>query len=100
MESQIINIIEIFKKEKIYHNDIKIENFTVKSGKIYIIDFGLASQYSPSYSYLNIYLETIQKSTTIKEMFHHIANHSSNITITMCNILNQYINNNLRSQLL
>ena len=99
-KDQITNIFEIFKKEKIYHNDIKFENFTVKNGNIYIIDFGWTSQHSPSYPYLNIYLETIQKSATIKEMFHHIANHSSNITITMCNNLNQYINNNLRSQLL
>ena len=96
-KEQITNIYLILKKEQIYHNDIKIDNFTVKDGKIFLIDFGWASQFTPSYPYLNINLNIIEKSTTTNQLFHCIYNHSSQMVLNTCVNLNNYINNRLRN---
>ena len=44
---QINKIINILKKNKIYHNDIKCDHFLVKNNIISLIDFGRASFYYP-----------------------------------------------------
>lgn len=91
-KEQIINIYNILKKENIYHNDIKIDNFTVLNNKIYLIDFGWASQNTPSYPYFNLNLEMIEKSNTLNELFHNLFNNTSDLVTKMSYNLNNYIN--------
>jgi len=39
---QLFNIFSILDDLKIYHNDANLNNYMLKDGKIYILDFGLA----------------------------------------------------------
>ena len=91
-KEQIINIYNILKKENIYHNNIKIDNFTVLDNKIYLINFGWASQYIPSYPFFNLTLSNIEKSNTLSELFHNLFNDTSRLVIKMSYNLNNYIN--------
>lgn len=91
-KNQLINIYNILKKEEIYHNDLKIDNLTVKNNKIYVIDFGWASKNSSLFPYLNFTLEMIQESNSINDLFHRIFNHSSSISLNLSCNLNSYIN--------
>tara|TARA_Y100000813_G_scaffold66840_1_gene47164 strand:+ start:585 stop:1184 length:600 start_codon:yes stop_codon:yes gene_type:complete len=91
-KEQFINIYNILKKENIYHNDIKIDNFTVLNNKIYLIDFGWSSQNIPSYPYFNLNLDIIEKSNKLNELFHNLFNKSSVLVTEMSNNLNDYIN--------
>lgn len=97
-KEQIINIYNILKKENIYHNDIKIDNFTVLNNKIYLIDFGWASQNIPSYPYFNLNLNNIKKSNTLNELFHNLLNDTAELVTKMSYNLNNYINRRLRNK--
>ena len=91
-KKQIKDIYNILKTERIYHNDIKLENLTVKDNKIYIIDFGWASQDIPSYPYFNLAEDIIDKSETLNEIFHKIYNDASSRVLNIGVNLNNYIN--------
>tara|TARA_B110000858_G_C17779575_1_gene464091 strand:- start:1109 stop:1702 length:594 start_codon:yes stop_codon:yes gene_type:complete len=97
-KKQITNIYRILKEVNIFHNDLKLDNLTVLNNKIYLIDFGWASQNIPSYPYFNLNSEIIDKSDSILELFHHLFNYTSNLVLKMnCN-LNNYINCSLRNK--
>ena len=96
-KKQLIIIHETLKRENIYHNDIKPDNFTIKDNKIYLIDYGWASENTPGYLYFNLNLKMINESITFNELFHIIYNKSSSI-ILQCGVsLNNDINKNLRT---
>ena len=73
-KEQLINIYEILKSHFIYHNDIKVNNFTVKDNKIYLIDFGWASLYKPEYPYWNLTKEIITQENNIDLVFQNVFN--------------------------
>jgi len=95
-KDQIHNIYNVLKTEHIFHNDIKMSNFTVKNNKLYLIDFGWSSQYIPSYPYLNLNLNIVTASDTIDDLFNSLFNDTANIVIKMALNLNNYINRSLR----
>jgi predicted Ser/Thr protein kinase len=53
-KNQIKKIIKILEKESIYHNDMHDENFLNKDGKIFLIDFGQASEDNEAFPFLNV----------------------------------------------
>lgn len=97
-KQQITNIYHILKKENIFHNDIKLENFTVLNNKIYLIDFGWSSQNIPSYPYLNLSSKIIESSDSLDELFHNLFNNTSDLVLKMSYNLNNYINCSLRNK--
>lgn len=97
-KQQLRDIHQILKNENIYHNDIKPDNITVKENKIYLIDYGWGSENIPEYPYLNLTSEIIEKSQTIEELFHHIYNKSSELTLKCALNINKYLNENLRNR--
>lgn len=97
-KQQILCIYEILKKENIYHNDIKPDNFTVKNNKIYLIDFGWSTKIVPGYPYLNLTSNIIHNSNTINELFNKIYNNASSLILTNCLNFNKYINETLRNK--
>tara|TARA_X000000950_G_C13911450_1_gene659113 strand:+ start:35 stop:649 length:615 start_codon:yes stop_codon:yes gene_type:complete len=97
---QILNIYEILKKENIYHNDIKFDNFTIKEGKIYLIDFGWSTYYMPGFPYFNLKYNFITKAKDFNDLLHKIYNNSSRLLLTNNLNLNSYINEELRKSIL
>jgi serine/threonine protein kinase len=91
-KEQLITIHEILEYENIYHNDIKPDNFTVKDKKIYLIDYGWASEGMPGYPYLNLNLKIINDSKSFNELFHNIYNKSSKLILECSLYLNEGIN--------
>ena len=53
-KNQVKKIIKILEKENIYHNDMHDENFLNKDGKIFLIDFGQASEDNEAFPFLNV----------------------------------------------
>tara|TARA_R110000772_G_scaffold115621_10_gene220488 strand:+ start:500 stop:928 length:429 start_codon:yes stop_codon:yes gene_type:complete len=53
-KKQVKKIIEILEKEMVYHNDMHHENFLHKDGKIFLIDFGKASENHEEFPFLNV----------------------------------------------
>jgi len=92
-KEQLITIHEILEYENIYHNDIKPDNFSVKDKKIYLIDYGWASEGMPGYPYFNLNLKIINDSKSFNELFHNIYNKSSKIILQGSLDLNDGINN-------
>ena len=70
----------------------------MKENKIYLIDYGWGSENIPEYPYLNLTSEIIEKSQTIEELFHHIYNKSSELTLKCALNINKYLNENLRNR--
>jgi thiamine kinase-like enzyme len=44
--TQLLDLLHQINSNKIFHNDIKLANITIKDGKVYLIDFGLLTKYS------------------------------------------------------
>jgi len=91
-KEQLITIHETLKYENIYHNDIKPDNFTVKDKKIYLIDYGWATDTIPGYPYFNLNLKMINDSKSFNELFHTIYNKSSSLLLQCGVSLNNDIN--------
>ena len=91
-KEQVITIHEILKHENIYHNDIKPDNFALKDKKIYLIDYGWATENIPGYPYFNLNLKLINDSNTFNELFHNIYNRSSSLLLQCGVSLNYDIN--------
>lgn len=53
-KSQLTRIIEILEKENIYHNDMHWGNFIIMNGKIFLIDFGSASENDEDFPFHNV----------------------------------------------
>ena len=98
-KEQIYNIYNMLVKEKLYHNDITVTNFTVLKNKIYLIDFGWASFEKPQYPYFNLTKDLIDQSNTIMELFELILNKAISIRISNILSFTTYINNDCRNQL-
>ena len=97
---QISNIYEILKKENIYHNDIKFDNFTIKEDKIYLIDFGWSTYFMPGFPYFNLKMCYITEAKNMNDLLHKIYNDSSRLLLTNNMNLNVYINEQLRESIL
>lgn len=97
-KEQIYNIYKILKKENIYHNDMKLDNFTVKNEQIFLIDFGWSSDNIPGYPYLNINIEIINNSDNLNELFNKIYNKCSSLILNCGLNLNSALND-LRTDL-
>lgn len=98
-KSQILNIYNMLVQENIYHNDFTISNVTVLDNKIYLIDFGWASNNKPQYPYFNLTKEIIDNSNNLYELFSKILNRSSSSRLANINSFNDYINTNCRIQI-
>ena len=42
--TQLLELLHTINKNNIFHNDIKLENITIKDDKVYLIDFGFLTQ--------------------------------------------------------
>ncbi len=71
---QLLNIHQVLKSHFLYHNDIKVNNFTVRDNKIYLIDFGWSSFYKPEYPYWNLTEKIITQAHSIEEVFNQVFN--------------------------
>ena len=97
-KDQITNIYEILKKENIYHNDIKFDNFTVKEGKIYLIDFGWSTDNLPGFPYLNLKESYINESIDFNDLLNKIYNDSVSLILNAGVRLNTNLNENHRNK--
>lgn len=50
IQIQFINILGVLFSEHCYYNDFKLDNFTIKNGKLFIIDFGWCPLIQEDYS--------------------------------------------------
>jgi serine/threonine protein kinase len=46
--TQLLHLLHKINSRNIFHNDIKLENVTIKNGKVYLIDFGLLTKKKPN----------------------------------------------------
>lgn len=53
-KSQLTQIIETLEREDIYHNDMHRENFVIMNDKIFLIDFGCASENHEDFPFHNV----------------------------------------------
>jgi len=60
-KEQIREILSTLQKNKIYNNDMWIENYLIKDGIIYLIDFGWATMDNEDYPYINITEKDLQE---------------------------------------
>jgi hypothetical protein len=65
---QLLNIIKILLENYCFYNDFKLDNFTLKDGKLYIIDFGWASKINEDYTCGGI-MESELKEKPYKNIF-------------------------------
>jgi len=81
---QLLDILKILNQNKCYYTDFKLENFTIKNDKLYIIDFGWCSEIIEDYSCgKNVKSQLYLKPTTSYEIF------NTTITQTINTPLNQ-----------
>jgi serine/threonine protein kinase len=52
--TQILNLLYKINQKRLFHNDIKLENITIKNKKIYLIDFGMLKNSSQTGSLINM----------------------------------------------
>ena len=78
-KSQLLNITNILEKKKIFHNDIYIENFLIKSKTLYLVDFGYATTDKESYPFKNLKTEYIEQHDSFEEVMRSIAENPDNI---------------------
>jgi WD40 repeat protein len=66
--TQTLQLLSKINKKGFYHNDIKLENITIKNKKVYLIDFGLLDKESIKGNFMSnsIYSITPYKFTEIK----------------------------------
>ena len=92
ISQQMIKRIEKVHEERIIHRDIKPDNFALKDKKIYLIDYGWATENIPGYPYFNLNLKMINDSKSFNELFHNIYNKSSSLLLQCGVSLNYDIN--------
>jgi len=82
-DEQMMNIIKILQKHRIYNNDMHACNILVKNHIIHLIDFSWASFNKEEYPFVNIKIEDLNKIirkfndygfTTAKDFFNHFIN--------------------------
>ena len=52
--TQILDLLQKINQNRLFHNDIKLQNITIKNDKIYLIDFGMLRNSSHSGSLINM----------------------------------------------
>ena len=98
-KQQLTDILNVLKKESIYHNDMHPCNFSVKDGKIYLLDFGCASYDKPEFPSFNMTQNMINKSINIMDLFNNIVNNCVQIHTQHMVNFNNWINNVVRKQI-
>ena len=68
-KNQVKKIIKILEKENIYHNDMHDENFLNKDGKIFLIDFGQASEDNEAFPFLNVSYSNVDSCDSLFHFF-------------------------------
>ena len=68
---QTKEIISILEKESIYHNDIHDENFLCKNNKIFLVDFGRATENKEAFPFLNVSSSCLDDCDSFFHVFLH-----------------------------
>lgn len=68
-KKQIKEIIEILERENIYHNDMHDENFLCDDDKIFLVDFGKATEGSEAFPFLNVSSSCLEKCECFDSVF-------------------------------
>jgi predicted Ser/Thr protein kinase len=75
-KKQMKDILNILEKERIYHNDMHNKNFLHKDGKIFLIDFGEASEGHELFPFLNVNSSCVD---SCNSFFHFIIKAEQNL---------------------
>ena len=57
--TQILNLLQKINQNRLFHNDIKLQNITIKNKKVYLIDFGMLRTSSHPGSLVNLSFKSL-----------------------------------------